>query len=74
MHYLHSDYSLALEKLTISYGTLSNYCKEIAGKYGIKVGDIKELLQHLGNITNYLVYHKNIQLYLSPGLKLTTIH
>ena len=37
LHYLHNDYPLAPEKLAISYDTLSNYCKRITDKYGIKV-------------------------------------
>ena len=41
LNYLHNDYPLAPEKLTISYDTLWNYYKKIADKYGIKVGDVK---------------------------------
>ena len=37
LHYLHNDYPSAPEKLAISYDTLSNYCKRITDKYGIKV-------------------------------------
>ena len=44
LHYLHNDYPLALEKIAISYDTPSNYCKKIADKYGIKVGDVKKLV------------------------------
>ena len=44
LHYLHNDYPLAPEKLSISYDTLSNYCKKIADKYRIKVGDVKKLV------------------------------
>ena len=29
LHYLHNDYSLAPEKLAISYDTPSNYCKKV---------------------------------------------
>ena len=53
---------------------LSKYCKKIADKYEIKVGDIKKLISNLGNKTNYVVYYRNFQLYLSLGMKLTTIH
>ena len=41
LHVLHNDYPLAPEKLVISYGMLSDYCKKIADEYGIKVGDVK---------------------------------
>ena len=38
---LHSDYPLALEKLAVSNNMLSKYCKKIADKYEIEVGDVK---------------------------------
>ena len=44
LHYLHNDYSLAPEKIAISYDTPSNYCKKIADKYGTKVDDVKKLV------------------------------
>ena len=53
---------------------LSNYCKKITDEYGIKVGDVKKLIPNLGNKTNYMFHYRNIQLYLSLGMKLTKIH
>ena len=43
-------------------------------KYEIKVGDIEKLIPNLGNKINYVVHYKNLQLYLSFGMKLTKIH
>ena len=43
LHELHNDYPLAPEKLTVTNDMLSKYCKEIADKYDIKVGDIKKI-------------------------------
>ena len=54
LHELHNDYPLAPEKLAITYDMLSGYCKKIAEKYGIKVGDVKKLIPNLGNKTNYI--------------------
>ena len=48
--------------------------KKIADKYGIKVGDIESLISSVGNETNYVVHYRNLQLYLSLGMKLTKIH
>ena len=74
LHELHNDYPLAPEKLAVSSDMLSKYCKKIADKYEIKVGDVKKLIPNLGNKTNYVVYYRNLQLYLSLGMKLTKIH
>ena len=32
------------------------------------------MVPNLGNKTNYVVYNRNLQLYLSLGMKLTKIH
>ena len=74
LHYLHNDYPLAPEKLSIPYDMLSDNCKKIADKYEIKVGDVKKLIPNLGDKTNYVVHYRNLQLYLSLGMKLTKIH
>ena len=71
---MHNDYLLAPEKLAICYDMLSDYCKEIADEYGIKVGDVKKLIPNLGGKTNYVLHYRNLQLYLSLGMKLTKIH
>ena len=71
---LHNDYLLAPEKLAISYDMLSDYCKKIADEYAIKVGDVMKLIPNLGNKTNYVLHYRNLQLYLSLGMKLTKIH
>ena len=74
LHVLHNDYPLAPEKLAIPYDMLSDYCKKIADEYEIKVGDVEKLIPNLGNKTNYVVHYRNLQLYLSLGMKLTKIH
>ena len=43
LHELHNDYPLAPEKLAVSSDMLSKYCKKIADKYEIKVGDVKKI-------------------------------
>ena len=71
LHELHNDYPLAPEKLAVSSDMLSKYCKEIADKYEIKVGDVKKLISNIGNKTKYVLHYRNLQLYLSLGMKLT---
>ena len=71
---MHNGYPLAPEKLAVSSDMLSKYCKEIANKYEIKVGDVKKLIPNLGNKTKCVLHYRNLQLYLSLGMKLTKIH
>ena len=47
---------------------------KIADEYGIKVGDVKTLIPNLSNKTKYVLYYRNLQLYLSLGIILTKIH
>ena len=53
---------------------LLTYCKNIADKYEIKNDDVKKLIPNLGTKTNYVLHCRNLQLYLSLGMKLTKIH
>ena len=71
LHELHNDFPLAPEKLTVSSDMLSKYCKKNGD---IKVGDVQKLIPNLGNKTYYVLHYRNIQLYLSLGMKLTKIH
>ena len=73
LHELHNDYRLAPGKLAVSCDMLSNYCKKITDKYERKAGDVKKLIPNLGNKTNYVVHYRNLQLYLSLGMKLIKI-
>ena len=43
-------------------------------QYDIKVGDVKKLIPSLGNKTKYVLYYRNLQMYLSLGMKLIKIH
>ena len=52
---------------------LSDYCKKIADEYRIKVGDVMKLIPNLGNKTNYVLHYRNLQFYLSLGIKLNKI-
>ena len=74
LHNSHNDYPLAPGKLAVFYKMLLDYCKEIADKYRVRVGDAKNLIPNLGNKTKYVLHYKDLQLYLSLRMKLTKIH
>ena len=71
---LHNDCPLAPQKLAVSSDMLWKYCKEIAGEYKVKVGDVKKLIPNLASKAKYMLHYKSIQCYLSLGIKLTKIH
>ena len=56
------------------YEMLLDYCKQIAGKYRIKVGNLKKLILNSGNKTKYVLHYRDFQLYLFLGIKLTKVH
>ena len=53
---------------------LPKYCKIIASKYEIKVGGVKKLIPNLGDKVKYVVRYRNLQYYLSFGMKLVKFH
>ena len=70
----HSDYPLCPEKIEISCDMLSTYCKDIADWYGIKVGGVKKMVPNLKDKVKYVVHYRNLQYYLSLGMKLVKIY
>ena len=71
MNYMY--YTIIIQ-LAIPYDMLPDYCKKIADENGIKVGDVRKLIPNLGAKTNYVLHYRNLQVYLSSGMKLTKIH
>ena len=63
LHELHNIYPLAPEKLAVFNDMLSAYCKKIANKYDIKVGDVKKLIPNLSNKTKYVVHYRCLHVF-----------
>ena len=52
LHNLHNDYPLAAERVCVTKGMLSGYCKKIADKYNISTGLVQKLIPTLKNKEN----------------------
>ena len=74
LHDSHNDYPFCPEKIEAGYDMLSKYYKDIADCYGTKVGGVKKLIPNLGDKAKYGVHYKNLQHYLSLGMKLSKIN
>ena len=74
MYDFHNDYPLGPEKVEISQNMLSKCWFNIANEYKIKMGGTNNLVPNLDNESKYVVHYRNLQLYLSLGMKLTKIH
>ena len=71
---MHNDYPLSPEKFESSLNILSKFYCNIANKYGIKFGGVNKLVPNLGSKSKYVLHYRNLQLYLSLGLKLIKVY
>ena len=71
---MHNDYPLPPEKFETNHNMLSKYCSNIAYKYDIKIDGVHKLVPNIGSKSKYVFHYKNLQLYLSLGIKLTKVH
>ena len=53
---------------------LSPYGINIQEQFGINMGQVAKLIQRLASKKNYALHYRNLQLYLSLGLKLKKVH
>ncbi len=73
LHDLHSDFPLAVEKITPHDHILSEYQRELKTKLDIK-GSYQKLIPNLYDKRNYITHIENLKYYISKGLVVTKIH
>ena len=71
LHKLHNGCPLTPEKLCHMF---SNYCSSIANECKIEIGGVNKLVPNPDNKSKCVLHYRNLQLYLSVGMKLVKIH
>ena len=74
LHDLHNDYALAPEKIEITPEMLPSYCQWLAKDLEYKPSKVEKSVPNLWSKGGYILHYRNLQLYLSLGMKLTKIH
>jgi len=74
LHDSHSDYPLAPEEMKISTEMLSPYCKQLHDDLNLGNAPVSKLVPNLNHKSKYILHYRNLQLYLSLGMRLKNIH
>ena len=75
LHDYHSDYPLAPIKKSIPYGMLSPVARIICDKHKLKrTTNVEKLLATVEDKDFYILHYRNLQLYVSLGLRVKKIH
>ena len=74
LHDAQSDYPLAPESFEVKSDILSPYQQNLLRKLYLGENSIKKLVPNLYNKKDYVVHYRNLQLYLSLGMKVTKVH
>ena len=56
--------------MTVKPEMLSDYSREILEREGMTIGKVQKLIPNLMDKEKYVLHYRNLQLYLSLGLKL----
>ena len=74
LHDAHNDYPLAPERLTVHEEMLSQGHITLRRKYSMKFEETTKLVPNLFDKSHYIIHIKLLQLYMSLGLELQSIH
>ena len=74
LHDWHNDYPLAPEKKMISSDKMSEYQQRLMADLDLTMPNTEKLVLTLEDKEKYRVHYKNLQFYLSPGMRLKKVH
>ncbi|GFR65766.1 protein NYNRIN [Elysia marginata] len=72
LHKTHNAYPLAPERLVVQRKWMSEYQRNLQGARS--PAEVEKLVPNLRNKKRYVVHYRNLQLYLSLGMKLKKVH
>ena len=73
LHDAHNSYPLAPERMVVKKGWMSEYQHSLLG-VGVAPTEVEKLVPNLRNKSRYVLHYRNLQLYMSLGLRLTAVH
>ena len=73
LHEIHNEYPLAPERMMIQKEWMSEYQKGLLG-VGVAPSEVEKLVPNLRNKERYVLHYRNLQLYISLGMRLTKVH
>ena len=73
LHNAHNAYPLAPERMVVQKEWMSEYQHGLLGVW-VAPAEVEKLVPKLRNKDRYVLHYRNLQLYLSLGLRLTKVH
>ena len=73
LHDAHNAYPLAPERMMVQKEWMSEYQHNLLG-LGVAPTEVEKLVPNLCNKDRYVLHYRNLQLYMSLGMRLTKVH